>query len=479
MNRTASHAPPFRTRMPSGRGRRMVLWGAIAVASVSTLGLLAPRFLTDSLPFRGQRVSGDAMQRGSGSGSAEASAGPTVDPHALASESRLAFIWNGRLYVLDAETQSVALLARRGASSPALSSDGTWVAHLERSGGGARLWVRSWDGTKAHQVTDLPSELGALSWSPTSSVLAVISGGPEGEAGQVWLVKPGESSRRVATAPRWISNLAWRPDGKALAYAAALSTEATRPRAERLTDALFILEMGAAEPKRVFVAENEGIELSGWWPDGRGLLFWRNPEHSVSLAADGLDLFSLRLVDGAARKLATTLTYSEWITWAPDGRRVLLVTGPGRESSDNKSLAMCDISSGTCATLGQPPDAVSLDPAWSPSRDRIFFVRAARKEGLAGPWDRWMGTRKLWTAAPDGARAHEVATRSAVFGPAWSEDARRILFLAGGALWLADPAGGAPVRVVSPFPGPGGAVVGDGFYYGFFPLDSLYSWWQG
>ncbi|MGH2732048.1 MAG: hypothetical protein ACRDJG_03745 [Actinomycetota bacterium] len=455
----------------------MILWGAIAVVSVSAFGLLGSRFLPDALPFGGQRAPGYGTQPGSGPGSAEASADPSVDPRALAPGGRLAFIWNSRLYVLDAATRSLRLLARRGASSPALSSDGTWVAHLE----GAGLWIRSADGEAAEQVTDLPSELGAFAWSPASSVLAVTSGGPEGETGQVWLVKPGEPSHRVATATRWISHLAWRPDGRALAYAAALPTEATRPGAERTTDALFTLEMGAAEPKRVFVAENEGIELSGWWPDGRGLLFWRNPEHSGSLAADGLGLHSLRLEDGAARKLATTLTYPEWISWSPDGRRVLFVAGPGRESSDGKSLAVCDVSSSACTMLGQPPDTVSLDPAWSPSGARISFVRAARREGLAGPWDPWTRTRKLWTAAPDSSGSHEVATKSAAFGPAWSKDARRILFLGDGALWLADPAGGtAPARVVSPFPGRGGNVAGDGgFYYGFFPLAILYSWWQG
>jgi Tol biopolymer transport system component len=486
MNRTASHAPLFRTRVPLGHGRRMVLWGAITFMSVSALGFLGARYLTGSLPFDSQEASESAVPPGSGPAALGAPAAPAVNPRALPPDGRLAFVWHGRLYLLDSPTRSVKLLARRGAVSPALSSDGNWVAHLKRvpegSEVGTRLWIRSADGKKAHRVTDLPSELGTLAWSPASSTLAVTSGGPEGEDGQVWIVKPGESSRRIATTPRWIPKVAWRPDGKALAYVAPLPAEVSDLRAGEATDALFMLELGSGAPgapKRLFAAENEGIELAGWWPDGRGLLFWRNPEHSASLAADGLDLFSLRLADGAARKLATTLVYPEWISWAPDGRRVLLVSGPGRESSDNKSLATCDVSSGMCATLPQPAGTVALDPAWSPSGDRISFVRAARQEGLAGPWGRWTATRRLWTAAPDGSDAREVETEGAVFGPVWSRDGRRILFLGDGALWLADPSGGTSVRVVSPFPGPSGDATGDGFYYGFFPLDSLSSWWQG
>ena len=92
--------------------------------------------------------------------------------------------------------------------------------------------------------------------------------------------------------------------------------------------ALFLSQGGEAPEKLLTAPKGVGIELARYWPDARGLLFWYDPMHSASLAADGLGLYSLPLAGGSPRYLATTLPYRSWVQ--PNGRSILLIAGTTR-----------------------------------------------------------------------------------------------------------------------------------------------------
>jgi hypothetical protein len=49
-----------------------------------------------------------------------------------------------------------------------------------------------------------------------------------------------------------------------------------------------------------FTAADDFLPLAGWWPDGKGVLFWRDP--GVLSSGDGLGLFTLQL-GGKPRQL--------------------------------------------------------------------------------------------------------------------------------------------------------------------------------
>jgi hypothetical protein len=87
-----------------------------------------------------------------------------------------------------------------------------------------------------------------------------------------------------------------------------------------------------------FTAADDFLPLAGWWPDGKGVLFWRDPGASSSIAADGLGLFTLRL-GGKLRQLATTLSYPDQLAQSPNGHDLALVAGFGREMWHDKVLA--------------------------------------------------------------------------------------------------------------------------------------------
>lgn len=388
--------------------------------------------------------------------------GPEVDVAAFRGLGRLAFVWNGRLYLLDGGAGIARALAEEGqATGPAWSPDGRWLAYLavtDEAGRSGRLTLVRLEDALTLEVAGLPGpvEPGAFAWSPAGNVLAVAPGGSP-DSGGLWLVEPdrGGTARLAAAPDARVWSFAWAPGGDALAYVVTLPFERPETRSDALLTVALDEGTGSqgeapTEPAARYVAPQSGIELAGWWPDGRGLVFWEIPQHSMSLSADGAPLMTLPLDAGEPTTLARMLTYPEWLSWSPGGDRLLLVSGGGRAAWWPKVLAVCEVAAGTCRDLPQPPGMVSLDPAWSPAGDAIAFVRAdLLEELLDGPALDWESSRALWLAAPDGTGAREVeAAGSGVHHPVWSGDGSHLLFVRDEALWLLDVAALRVTRLV-------------------------------
>ncbi|MCL4439447.1 MAG: hypothetical protein M1609_02305 [Firmicutes bacterium] len=126
----------------------------------------------------------------------------------------------------------------------------------------------------------------------------------------LWLVPvEGEPRRLVATSGT--VGFAWSPDGKSLAYSNTLPYDSKNP--ERRSDALYTLVVEGGKPVKQVVAPKAGIIVAGWWADGQGVLYWLDPLHSASLAADGLNLLSLRLGNAKSTRLAFSLANYKFI----------------------------------------------------------------------------------------------------------------------------------------------------------------------
>jgi TolB protein len=278
------------------------------------------------------------------------------------------------------------------------------------------------------------------------------------------------------------SSVVWSPDGKTLAYSAT-------PRAAGSPgEALWTVPAIGGAPKTWFTAAAESIPLAGWWLNGKGVLFWRDPNASSSIAADGLGLFTLRL-GGKPRQLATTLPYPDQLAQSPDGHDLALVAGFGREIWHDKVLATCDVSTGTCRALPHRHGVIMLDPSWSPRANRIAFVQA-RDAGTIGGFGSvsrllsWVHTRTLWVADPNGAGAHQLREAgTGVYDPQWSRDGRHVLYLRDNAIWLIGVPGGPPVKIVDSSPvgsSPALPTAPRLFgYYGHVSWSGTLAWFRG
>jgi Tol biopolymer transport system component len=104
--------------------------------------------------------------------------------------------------------------SRHELRDPTWSPDGTVLAYLRDTAGGAQIETVRFDGTHRRLLT--PSRIGTygLSWSPDGRSLAYAS------AGDIWRVDVGSgSSARLTNAPELGAfQPAWSPDGKTIAF---------------------------------------------------------------------------------------------------------------------------------------------------------------------------------------------------------------------------------------------------------------------
>ncbi|OPY57658.1 MAG: translocation protein TolB [Pelotomaculum sp. PtaU1.Bin035] len=380
---------------------------------------------------------------------------PDVNTAAFKEQGDLAFVRQGLLYALDGETGEVKQLTGSGrALQPAWSHDGQWLAYISITGqetddGNGPLWLVRRDGSQAHQVQGLPQLVRRESfyWSPAANMLAIAM--PDG----VWLV-PSEGEPRRLVQSEGTYHLAWSPDGKSLAYNVTLPSEEPQDR----SDALYTIALEGGQPVEQLVAPQAGIQVTAWWPDGKGLLYWLDPLHSASLAADGMGLWSLRLGDAEPKLLNTGLAHKGWLSLSPQGS-LLMVTGGGRIVWAKKSLAAMDLASGSVQEFKNPEGSVAIDPSFSPDGSRVAFVAAKglgdqvwgfnSDEELAA----WVATRTLWVQNSDGSGAHPLtAAGTGVCQPIWSEDGNRILYAWDNTLWIIGAEGGQPEKVVELLP---------------------------
>lgn len=404
-----------------------------------------------------------------------ASVGPVVDAAAFRGQGHLAFVWGNTVYILDGRTGSLHHLA---GSAPVIqmawSPDGRWLAYIRGSDaatGTGELWLVRGDGSGLHRVMDLPADVQTFTWSPTTRVLAVTLNGGAKPSSALWFVPLNGRPFSISAPEPGAGGIIWSSDATRLAYSVVLPFRDPSSRSE----ALYTMPATGGASTRRLTAKESGIIIAGWWPDGKGLFFWLDPQHSASIAVDGLQLFTMPL-GGKPHVLTTTLTYADWLSLS--GRRLLLVAGSFRPVWSGKHLAVCDVEAGTCTSLPRRPGVVTLDPAWSSHGNRIAYVQARDLGNTYGfstnhALQSWVRTRTLWVADAQGNGAHALIARGGgVYSPQWSADGRHVLYVRDNALWLIDVRGGPPTRIVGPFPQSPAQL----WYYGHISWSDVYIW---
>lgn len=379
---------------------------------------------------------------------------PRVNTGAFRGQGALAFVWNGRPYLFDGQQGILPALPHTGTIADlSWSPDGQWLAYLDgvspRVGG--RLRVVRADGHDARPLTELPGPVQWYAWSSRGHTLDLLLNMMGRSAATFWFdtLAGSYGAYPVAAQAGLLS-----PDGRVLAY---VETHVTRDPGQR-SDALDTVTTTGERLTRLFLARQAGIILAGWWPNGKGVLFWLDPVHSRSLAADGLGLYTMPL-GGTPRLLTSALLRR--LSFSPSGRQIVLMDGPGRELWHAKRLTTCEVETALCHAVPRRPGTVALDPVWSPTGTTWAFVQAQDRGRSAGAFGftttsalhAWVQTHTLWVATPQGTRARELPAGTGVYRPQWSGDGRRLLFIRDNALWLIATRGGPPARIVGPFPG--------------------------
>ena len=334
-----------------------------------------------------------------------------------------------------------------------------------------------------------PVAAGGYAWLPgTDSLAAAASHWVEGSRGQsapsapaskrqpsLWLIRMPAGKRSVIASHVQIDSVAAGSD--MIAYSVQYPVRSKYPG--NATDVLFVDSLQPhSSPRPIVSAARSGIELAGI--AGKQILYWVDPQHSASLAADGMVLYSMRAGGGRPQALAMTLGYPSWISVSNPATLYAVAGGP-RLAWAGKTLRRYALVAGTSRLIAGNAAEVALDPAADPVTGRLAFVRATnlgiKTWGFSSPvpLKTWVASRTLWTTQPGGVAPRPVtAAGHGVYHPEWTANPNVILYAKGRGLWLVSLSAGRAVQVVSHVIG---SSENDQFgFYGHRSMADEYSW---
>ena len=352
------------------------------------------------------------------------------------------------------------------------SPSGQWLAYRQKD----RLWVRRQDGSEAKPLTPAQEIAGQFAWDPGRDRIAYVS-----QTGQLF----------VASAPDWQpqSSLAkntlgfvWSADGeKLLTNHEVLGDVSARQSARNI--GLQVLRVDRRGETRQIPGATHAI-AAGWSGDGQRILFWQAPMLSASLLADGLPLKQFAVGSSSSQALLpAVLVHPDFLAWSPDGSRVAIAAGAGRETWTNKQLVVADLKTGTLLPLTDKQTA-AIAPNWSPDGKHIAYVASSDAGADAGgeTAKTSLKQRRIWVTNDDSSNPRPLTQSqpgNREESPHWAGNSQQILFAqltpsGNASLWLVNVAGKpVPEAVVQLRP----LAQWDEFY-GYIDWRNYFAWWQ-
>lgn len=198
-------------------------------------------------------------------------------------------------------------------------------------------------GGEARALTRVKQGVGAYEWSPDGTRIAYVAPDPpatdeerrrkeksfvvevdrQDRAGRVWVQDVAGGEPRALTPPHhFVSELAWSPDGRAIAYAAGPKAGFAAQFDTR------IYEVAAAGGDPRAVVDRAGMNASPQYsPDGKWIAF---------ISSDGrremVSIWGLHVVGVSDRTAVRNISGDTWVgefTWSPDSRSLLVVPHEG------------------------------------------------------------------------------------------------------------------------------------------------------
>ena len=149
-----------------------------------------------------------------------------------------------------------------------------------------------------------------------------------------------------------------------------------------------------------------------WSPDGRCLAV---THVTYSSPDDEADYVEVKHPTGTLELLPGESAISGAASWAPDGRRLVLVGYQIPDQGGGLYIEGIGTRAGAALTPERFDEPYDDAPAWSPDGSWIAFSR----------YDK--GVSRLYLIRPDGKRLHRL-TRTAGRNPSWSPDGKRLVF---------------------------------------------------
>src|SRR5271168_166202 len=283
-------------------------------------------------------------------------------------------------------------------SSPRISPDGTRVAYLVAENvtdkekdtpwkSVTQLWVVPTAGpaTGARQFTRGEKSVSNVAWSPDGKLLAfTMDAGDEKDAKpQVWFMyADGGEPWQVTKHKSGVRGFQISPDGKTLLLTATPPlAEDDEKRAKQKDDAVVVdHDLKMAQLWTWNIATNEEKQISNgdfttsdahWSPEGTHVTFTANPTPRL----DDISLQTAWVLDvtsGKQRKLVETSDPTQTARWSPDGKSIAYLSSSGLVVYQ-VNLFIVDANGGSPRKVSGKFDLNSGEPIWSKDGKTIFF----------------------------------------------------------------------------------------------------------
>jgi Tol biopolymer transport system component len=316
----------------------------------------------------------------------KATATPTPTPTATpaAGLGKLAFVRDGDIWLLDVDSgQERQLTSDGGNMGPRWSPDGRWLAFVKAEAGA--IWLMREDGSDASLVAESAS--GSPIWAPGEDRLAYVT-----SEGVLGLLDVESGEQQELAGPDWeVSRFAWQPDGERLAIERWIEGEELTPPPNTTVDqGIWLLNADGSDLTKLYGLYQRSqlgpvAYLGGWSPDSKRITFWQADIISASLLADGAPLLVLPVEGGEPQEIASfALLEPGFVAWSPQGDRLAVVEGGGRETWVNKQIVVMQPDGSDRRVLSDAGRA-DLFPAWSPDGQSIAFASGESGYELTAP----------------------------------------------------------------------------------------------
>lgn len=261
----------------------------------------------------------------------------------------------------------------------------------------------------------VPGNIADWAWSPSSAAIAVAvadPGDPQPTDGASIVFLPTGAASRFADGQ--VGDVEWAPDGHAIAYSKAGTSE------------VFIYEFASLQTTTLpALLPDGGIRSVAWSPAGDRLAV-------IAFESDAKDnpiahhLYFISLPAGATTEIFSSPDFITALEWAPDGSALLFEVSP----SNAGDIYIAPIGAGAPEKIAE-----GLQASFSPDGSLIAYVKD------------WCGTFDIAVVAPDGTSNLVVAeaTQGVQLNPTWSPDGANIAFLAD-AVYFVHPDGAGLTR---------------------------------